>query len=90
LSKPLDSREFKLILKPNLFKKLNSGIREVQDVIDTKVKKLNGKFKSSDSDLKLKNRKTYYLDSSDFRLNSKNFFLRIREEERMRNQQNMM
>jgi uncharacterized protein YjbK len=90
LSKPLDSREFKLILKPNLFKKLNSGIREVQDVIDTEVKKLNGKFKSSDSDLKLKNRKTYYLDSSDFRLNSKNFFLRIREEERMRNQQNMM
>ena len=82
LSKSLDSREFKLILKPNLFKKLNSGIREVQEVIDTEVKKLNGTFKSRDSDLKLKNRKTYYLDSSDFRLNSKNFFLRIREDEK--------
>jgi hypothetical protein len=71
-----------LILKPNLFKKFNSGIREVQEVIETEVKKLNGKFKSHDSDLKLKNRRTYYLDSSDFRLNSKNFFLRIREDEK--------
>jgi hypothetical protein len=69
-------------LKPNLFKKFNSGIREVQEVIDSEVKKLNGTFKSRDSDLKLKNRKTYYLDSSDFRLNSKNFFLRLREDEK--------
>jgi hypothetical protein len=78
LGKSLDSREFKLILKQSLFKDLNSGIKKVQEVIDTEVKKLNGTFKSRDSDLKLKYRKTYYLDTSDFRLNSKNFFLRIR------------
>jgi hypothetical protein len=58
LSKSLDSREFKLILKPNLFKEFNSGIKKVQDVIDTVVKKLNGTFKSRDSNLKLKHRKT--------------------------------
>jgi hypothetical protein len=45
LSKSLDSREFKLILKPNLFKKFSSGIRHVQEVIDTEVKKLNGTYK---------------------------------------------
>jgi hypothetical protein len=81
VSKSLDSREFKLILKPNLFKKFSSGIRQVQEVIDTEVKKLNGTFKF-ESDPKLKNRRTYYLDSSDFRLNSKNFFLRIREDDK--------
>jgi hypothetical protein len=84
LSKSLDSREFKIILKPNLFKEFNSGIKKIQEVIDTEVKKLNGRFKSRDSDLKLKHRNTYYLDSSDFRLNSKNFFLRIREDKKSR------
>jgi hypothetical protein len=84
LGKSLDSREFKLILKPNLFKEFNSGIKKVQDVIDTEVKKLNGTFKSRDSDLKLKHRKTSYLDTSDFRLNSKNFFLRIRGDNKSR------
>jgi hypothetical protein len=78
LGKSLDSREFKLILKPNLFKNLNSGIKKIQEVIDTEVKKLDGTFKSRGSDLKLKYRKTYYLDTTDFRLNSRSFFLRIR------------
>ena len=85
MSKSLDSREFKLILKPNLFKEFNSGIKNVQEVIDTEVKKLNGRFKPHDSDLKLKHRKTYYLDTSDFRLNSKNFFLRIRGDKKSGN-----
>lgn len=84
MSKSLDSREFKLILKPNLFKEFNSGIKKVQEIIDTEVNNLSGTFKSRDSDLKLKHRKTYYLDSSDFRLNSKNFFLRIREDKKSR------
>jgi uncharacterized protein YjbK len=85
LSKSLDSREFKLILRPNLFKEFNSGIKKVQEVIDAEVKKLNGRFKPSDSDLKLKHRKTYYLDTSDFRLNSKSFFLRIRVDKKSGN-----
>jgi uncharacterized protein YjbK len=85
LSKSLDSREFKLILKPNLFKEFNSGIKKVQEVIDAEVKKLNGRFKPRDSDLKLKHRKTYYLDTSDFRLNSKSFFLRIRADKKSGN-----
>jgi uncharacterized protein YjbK len=71
-------------LKPNLFKEFNSGVKKVQEAIDTEVNKLNGMFKSRDLDLKLKRRKTYYLDTSDFRLNSKNFFLRIREDKKSR------
>ena len=40
---------------------------------------LNGKFKL-DSDLEQKFRRTYYLDTPNFRLKSKNFFLRVRED----------
>lgn len=85
MSKSLDSREFKLILQPTLFLEFNLGIKKLQDVIDTEVKKLNGTFKSSESDLKLKHRKTYYLDTPDFRLNSKNFFLRVRKDKNSSN-----
>ena len=79
MSKSLDSREFKLILKPKIFQDLNEGIKKVQKIIDKEVKILNGKFKP-DSDLKQKFRRTYYLDTLNFRLKSKNFFLRVRED----------
>jgi hypothetical protein len=80
LTRLLDSREFKLIVKPQLFVDINTGIKKVQRLVDNEIKKLNGKFKPDDSDLKLKYRRTYFLDTSDFRLHSKNFFLRIRED----------
>ena len=71
MTRPLDSREFKLILKPKLFQDINAGIKKVQKVIDLEVEKLNGIFKP-EQDLKLKQRNTYYLDTSDFALKSKN------------------
>jgi hypothetical protein len=74
----LDSREFKLILKPEIFRNLNEGIRRIQKIINTKVEDLNGKFKP-DADIKRKNRRTYYLDTINYKLRSKNFFLRVRE-----------
>lgn len=46
MSRPLDSREFKLILKPNLFTNFDSGISKLRDLIDTQVKQLNGTFES--------------------------------------------
>ena len=61
MTKSLDSREFKLIMKPKLFKDINAGIKKVQNVIDIEVQKLNGRFKP-EQDLNLKQRKTYYLD----------------------------
>ena len=79
MSRSLDSREFKLILKPKIFQDLNEGIKKVQKIIDKEVEMLNGKFKP-DSDLKQKFRRTYYLDTPNFRLKSKNFFLRVRED----------
>ena len=79
MSKSLDSREFKLILKPKIFQDLNEGIKKVQKIIDKEVEMLNGKF-IPDSDLKQKFRRTYYLDTPNFRLKSKNFFLRVRED----------
>lgn len=77
MNRSLDSREFKLILKPKIFQDLNEGIKKVQKIIDKEVDMLNGKFKP-DSDLKQKFRRTYYLDTFNFRLKSKNFFLRVR------------
>ena len=53
MSKSLDSREFKLILKPKIFQDLNEGIKKVQKIIDQEVEMLNGKF-IPDSDLKQK------------------------------------
>ena len=79
MNRSLDSREFKLILKPKIFQDLNEGIKKVQKIIDKEVDMLNGKFKP-DSDLKQKFRRTYYLDTPNFRLKSKNFFLRVRED----------
>ena len=79
MNRSLDSREFKLILKPKIFQDLNEGIKKVQKIIDKEVKMLNGKF-IPDSDLKQKFRRTYYLDTLNFRLKSKNFFLRVRED----------
>jgi uncharacterized protein YjbK len=79
MNRSLDSREFKLILKPKIFQDLNEGIKKVQKIIDKEVEMLNGKFKP-DSDLKQKFRRTYYLDTFNFRLQSKNFFLRVRED----------
>jgi len=75
----LDSREFKLILKPKIFKNLNKGIKKIQKIIDHKVDTLNGRFKPN-PDIKLKYRRTYYLDTVNYKLRSKNFFLRIRED----------
>ena len=79
MNRSLDSREFKLILKPVIFRDRNEGIRELQKIIDSKVKMLNGRFKP-EYDKKPKFRRTYYLDTSNYKLKSKNFFLRIRQD----------
>jgi hypothetical protein len=70
MNRSLDSREFKLILKPKIFQDLYEGIKKVQKIIDKEVEMLNGKFKP-DSNLKQKFRRTYYLDTLNFRLNPK-------------------
>ena len=75
----LDSREFKLILKPKVFRNLNKGIKKIQKTIDFQVGILNGKFKP-DPDIKFIHRRTYYLDTDNYKLKSKNFFLRVRDD----------
>ena len=52
----LDSREFKLILKPKVFRNLNKGIKKIQKTIDFQVGILNGKFKP-DPDIKFIHRR---------------------------------
>ncbi|MGB9169027.1 MAG: hypothetical protein WCB31_08890 [Nitrososphaeraceae archaeon] len=79
MQRSLDSREFKLILKPEIFRSLNKGIRKIQKIFDSKVDTLNGKFKP-DPDIKPNFRRTYYLDTVNYKLRSKNFFLRVRED----------
>lgn len=79
MNRSLDSREFKLILKPEIFQDLNQGIRKFQKIIKSKVDTLNGQFEP-DSNIKLKFRRTYYLDTADYKLRSKHFFLRVRKD----------
>jgi len=79
LTRALDSRELKLILDPLRFQDLNVDINKFQRIVKSEIDMLDGKFKL-DNNLNPDYRKTYYLDTDDFKLKSKNFFLRIREE----------
>jgi uncharacterized protein YjbK len=79
MSHSLDSREFKLILLPKIFKNLNKGIKKFQKIIVAKVDALNGTFEL-DPNIKLKYRRIYYLDTVNYKLRSKNFFLRVRKD----------
>ena len=78
MNRSLDSREFKLILKPMIFRDRNEGIRKLQKIIQSKVDMLSGNFKP-ETDIISKFRRTYYLDTINHKLKSKNFFLRIRQ-----------
>lgn len=75
----LDSREFKLILLPKIFKNLNKGIRKLQEIIVANVDALEGTFELVPK-MKLTYRRTYYLDTVNHKLRSKNFFLRVRKD----------
>lgn len=80
MNKPLDSRELKLILDPKRFQDLNSGIDKFQQIVKSQIESLDGTF-DKEKDLKKKHRRTWYLDTENFELKSKNFFFRIRKEE---------
>jgi uncharacterized protein YjbK len=80
LNKPLDSRELKLILNPKRFQDLNNGIDKFQQIVKSQIESLGGTF-DKEKDPKIKHRRTWYLDTENFELKSKNFFFRIREEE---------
>lgn len=80
MNKPLDSRELKLILDPKRFQDLNNGIDKFQQIVKSEIDSLGGTF-DEENDAKMKHRTTWYLDTEDFQLKSKNFFFRIREED---------
>jgi len=80
LNKPLDSRELKLILDPKRFQDLNKGIDKFQQIVKSEIDSIGGTF-DMENDAKMKHRRTWYLDTEDFQLKSKNFFFRIRKEE---------
>jgi hypothetical protein len=79
LTRALDSRELKLILDPLRFQDPIVDIRKFQKMIKAETDMLDGKFKQEDN-LDPRYRRTYYLDTDDFKLKAKSFFLRIREE----------
>ena len=80
MNKPLDSRELKLILDPKRFQDLNTGIKKFQQIVNFHIESLGGTF-DKEIDPKKNHRRTWYLDTENFELKSKNFFFRIREEE---------
>lgn len=79
MNQPLDSRELKLILDPKRFQDLNSGIDKFQQIVKSEIDSLDGTFEK-EKDPKKNHRRTWYLDTEDFELKSKNFFFRIRKE----------
>jgi len=81
LNKPLDSRELKLILDPKRFQDLNSGIEKFQQIVKSHIESLGGTF-DMEKDPEKNHRRTWYLDTENFELKSKNFFFRIREEDK--------
>ena len=74
MNKPLDSRELKLILDPKRFRDLDSGIDKFQHIVKSQIESLGGTFDKVDHPTK-NNRITWYLDTENFELQSKNFFL---------------
>ncbi len=79
-NRPLNSREFKIMLDTNQFKDREKGIKEVSTIMESLIEKQGGKFKR---DVEEKERRTWYLDTDAYELYcNNNFLLRIRKEKK--------
>lgn len=79
-SRPLTSREFKIMLQTKHFTNRLKGINEISRLIESIIEKQGGKFKAPNK-YKEVERTTWFLDTKDFELyRDKKFLLRIRKE----------
>ena len=77
-NRPINSREFKLMLNTTAFINRNEGIKKLSDILQFQLKNQNGEFE--ENDIEEKNRLTRYLDTSRYDLDAKKFLFRVREE----------
>src|SRR5215467_178045 len=77
-NRPINSREFKLMLKTSEFADRKLGIKSVSEILCSQMEHQNGKFKE---DIQEKKRRTWYLDTESYDLNMNKFLFRIRKEE---------
>lgn len=68
-NRPINSREFKLMLNTTAFINRNEGIKKLSYILQFQLKNQNGEFE--ESDIEEKNRLTRYLDTSRYDLNAK-------------------
>ena len=78
-NRPIDSREFKLMLKTTEFIDRIAGIKNVSNILQSQIENQNGEFKE---DIEDSERQTWYLDTSRYDLNAKKFLFRIRGEKK--------
>jgi hypothetical protein len=77
-NRPINSREFKLMLKPDVFPNRDEGLKNFLAIIDSTIVKQSASLKVK---IKQENRRTWYLDTNQHTLyNDNNFLLRIRKE----------
>jgi uncharacterized protein YjbK len=77
-NRPINSREFKLMLNTAEFVNRKEGIKKLSDILQFQIRNQNGEFQ--DEGIEEKKRLTWYMDTSRYDLNAKKFLFRIREE----------
>ncbi len=77
-NRPINSREFKLMLSTNAFSNRKEGIKKFSEILQFQLRNQNGEFK--ENNVEEKKRLTWYLDTSRYELHAKKFLFRIREE----------
>jgi len=73
---PLNSKEFKIILKADKFTDIIKDKENIINIIKSQIQKQGGIFEDTTQE---DHRKVWYLDTKNFELKNNNFFLRIRE-----------
>ncbi len=82
MTRPITSREYKLILKADKFKNLEQGVNDFWARAMTIAKKVDGEIEEADQD-EIRERETQYFDTPDCVLRQEyNFVLRLRKEKR--------
>ena len=69
-NRPINSREFKLMLNTAEFVNRKEGIKKLSDILQFQIRNQNGEFQ--DEGIEEKKRLTWYMDTSRHDLNAKN------------------
>jgi hypothetical protein len=69
-NRPINSREFKLMLNTAEFVNRKEGIKKLSDILQFQIRNQNGEFQ--DEGIEEKKRLTWYMDTSRYDLNAKN------------------